>query len=191
MKLIVYINFFYSYLLSLCSRLKFMLGVLFIVFCTTQGVLAHSNMVKSEPEDGQILSESPAQVRAWFSEELETQTSNLRVIDSSGNQVDNGDGGADLDDLEHKTLLVSLPSSLLNGTYTVQWTSVSAEDGDAKNGEFVFIVGSVTAGDESLSQSKPGVATWLVYGAIGLGVIILFAAIFIVFRKRSADNQET
>lgn len=153
-------------------------------------VSAHSELVSSEPEDGQVLSESPSQVRALFSEELETQTSSLQVIDSGGNQVDNGDGGADLDDLEHKTMLVSLPQSLPNGTYTVQWTAVSAEDEDAEQGEFTFVIGSTTTGDDSASQSQPGTTSWPLYGGIGLGIVLIAVVLFYINRQRNLEDKE-
>lgn len=150
-------------------------------------ISAHSEVVSSEPEDGQVLAQSPSQVKALFSEELETQTSTLLVIDSGGNQVDNGDGGADLNNLEHKTMLVSLPPSLPNGTYTVQWTSVSAEDGDAEQGEFTFIVGSAARGDESSSQPQSGATSWLLYGAIGLGIILIVVVLIYLNRQRNVE----
>jgi methionine-rich copper-binding protein CopC len=153
-------------------------------------VSAHSDLVSSEPEDGQVLAQSPVQVMAMFSEELDTQTSTLLVVDSERNQVDNGDGGTDLDDLEHKTILVSLPPALPDGTYTVQWKSVSAEDEDVESGEFTFIVGSATGSDESSSQTPSGASSWLLYGAIGLGVILLVVVLIYVNRQRNVEHQE-
>lgn len=150
-------------------------------------VSAHSEIVQSEPESGQVLEESPDMVSTGFSEELDSQMSSLQVVDSAGLQVDAGDGGLDLDDLEHKTMLVSLPSSLPDGTYTVQWTAVSAEDGDAEEGQFTFIVGIASGSEGLASQSQPmDSGSWLFYGAIGLVVVLLVTAGIFVFRQRNA-----
>lgn len=118
-------------------------------------VSAHGPEVlqKTEPADGAVLEQSPAQVTAWFSDELDTKLSTLQVFDSTGRQVDNGDGGVDLNDPDHATLLVSLPA-LPAGEYTARWT-VTLDDGDSVKGEFTFRVGdkSAVAAESSAPQA--------------------------------------
>lgn len=103
--------------------------------------LAHSVLVKSEPESNAVLEQGPEQVITWFSQELETGLSSIQVFDAEGNQIDNGDGEVDLNDPDHASMLVSLPESLPNGMYIVHWTAVSAADGDTTEGEFSFSMG--------------------------------------------------
>ncbi|MCB0223884.1 MAG: copper resistance protein CopC [Anaerolineae bacterium] len=101
---------------------------------------AHALLIKSEPKNDSVLEQTPDQISAWFSHELETKLSSMQVFDPKGNQVDRGDGSVDLNDSDHASMLVSLPESLPNGPYTVRWTAVSADDGDTTEGEFSFDV---------------------------------------------------
>ncbi len=149
-------------------------------------VSAHGPEVlqKTEPADGVVLEQSPAQVTAWFSDELDTKLSTLQVFDSTGRQVDNGDGGVDLNDPDHATLIVSLPA-LPAGEYTARWT-VTLDDGDSVKGEFTFRVGdkSAIAAKSSASQapapqaatsaqSSSGKSAGLPLGWIAAGLAVL------------------
>lgn len=109
----------------------------------TSGASAHALLTKSVPDDGAILEQAPKQVTASFSEELDSGLSTVRVFNDNGKQVDNGDGGVDLHDPDHTSMLVTLPVSLPEGTFVVRWTAVSAEDGDPTEGQFFFGVGEV------------------------------------------------
>ena len=147
-------------------------------------VSAHALMVRSDPEDGQVLDESPDLVSAWFSQELDSRTSSMRVFDSADRQVDNGDGAVDLNDLEHKLLLVSLPPSVPDGTYTVRWSVVSAEDDDASQGEFTFVVGSGIVAGEPASQASSSNSGIMIAG-IAIGLILIVAVIILLMRRQS------
>lgn len=151
----------------------------------TTTVSAHSGLVKSEPETGASLENSPAQVTAWFSEELDAQSSSLRVFDSQNNQVDNGDGRVDLYDLDHLSMVVNLPP-LQAGTYAVHWVSVSAEDGDAEEGEFTF---SVTNGTDSTESSNPSTGTSTMWLVAGVATILVIAALTMIGVSRRKENS--
>ena len=165
--------------------LLIMIWVLFmaLVFMQISSVKAHSSVVRSEPQSGEVLDKSPAKVTAWFSEELDFEFSTMRVFDSQSNQVDKGDGGVDLNDLDHISLIVSLPP-LASGTYKVAWTAVSAEDGDPTRGDFTFSVSGENAVNGSTSPSESGYSPWVIYGAIALFVIVVFMWFFFL-RKRT------
>ncbi len=139
--------------------------------------LAHALLLKSEPEDEAVLEQAPEQVVAWFSQELDTSFSIFQVFDSQNRQVDNGDGGVDLFDPDHASMIVTLPESLPNGTYLARWTVVSAEDGDLTEGEFSFIVGEASpATDQAAAGQQPAPANdgdSLPLGWIAAGLIIL------------------
>jgi methionine-rich copper-binding protein CopC len=79
---------------------------------------------------------SPAQVRLWFTEQLEPGLSNVRVVNEGGKQVDKGD--AQVDPAAPNQLHVSL-SPLPPGTYKVLWRVLSL-DGHATRGAFAFRV---------------------------------------------------
>jgi copper transport protein len=169
---------------------SFFLGVITLVVIFPSHVSAHALMVRSEPEDGQVLSQSPGIVSAWFSQELETRMSSMRVFDSDGSQIDNGDGGADLNDLEHKLMTVSLPASLPEDTYTVRWSVVSAEDDDSSQGEFTFIVGEGSGAVESVPQTSSPNSGVLIAGiAIG-GLILLIVLLYLIRRQRTPNEAD-
>lgn len=155
--------------------------VVLLVLVTTTTVAAHAGLVKSEPEDGQVLETSPARVTATFSEELDSELSKIRVFDDQNNQVDNGDGSVDLNDLDHLTMEVSLPP-LPAGTYRVDWTSVSAEDGDAEEGEFTFRVGSEDALIGPSTSSANVSSIWILGGVTSFLAFIVF--LWIGFNRR-------
>ncbi|HID50945.1 MAG TPA: copper resistance protein CopC [Anaerolineae bacterium] len=152
-------------------------------------------LLKSEPADGAALPESPAQVTTWFSDEL-AATSTLKVYNLAGKQVDNGDGGVDLNDPDHASMIVSLPP-LDEGVYLVQWTAVLL-DSDTVTGAFTFGVGEAgkasapvtvniatatpTAPESASASGRPAPAIWLI-GGIGL-ILLAGLAGFAIARGR-------
>lgn len=165
-----------------------LLALVMAMLITVSTVSAHSRLVQSEPANGQALDEPPDKVVAWFSEELDSAASEMLVLDDQGRQVDNGDGGVDLNDLDHLTMIVTLPPELPESTYTVHWVAASAEDGDVVEGDFAFTLG-VAFSQSSTSSSVS--ASWLLAGLI---VVILAAAglttVFIRRRRTNTIRQE-
>lgn len=96
---------------------------------------AHALLVRSEPAADAILKAPPPQVRMWFSEDLNAQTSRAVVVDPSNRQRDMGDSHVNSDN--SRELDVSLPL-LPAGTYIVVWRTQSAEDGHIVGGSFIF-----------------------------------------------------
>ncbi|MFN8475475.1 MAG: copper resistance protein CopC [Anaerolineae bacterium] len=113
-------------------------------------VLAHAHYDHSEPADGATVAQSPAVVRAWFTEKLSPPNSYLTVVDSNNQRVDTNDSKVDSNDPTLMT--ISLKPNLPAGTYTVKWHSYSAEDGDQADGTFTFTVG---AGAAAAAAAKP------------------------------------
>ncbi len=68
--------------------------------------------------------------------------------------MDLGDGRVDPDDLERKTMLVTLPP-LPPGDYWVYYLAASAEDGHDEAGSFTFGVGVVPPGRERHALAGP------------------------------------
>lgn len=100
-------------------------------------------VLSSVPENGAIVTQSPPRVEAIFNEEMQTDTSTMRVFNAQGEQVDNGDGGVNLEDPGHASMAVSLPP-LPEGAYTVRW-EVMLLDNDPSIGSFNFFVGDESA----------------------------------------------
>lgn len=154
-------------------------------------------MLSSFPENGAIIAEAPGVITAVYDEELQTETSNLQVFDADGNQVDNKDSGLDLNDPNHASMQVSVPS-LSEGEYTVRW-HVVVLDGDATAGAFNFFVGDqmsasaanfvpIPDGSEvettAVPSAGPNNTLWLVAGIVVTAVFV--GGAFFLFSRRNS-----
>jgi methionine-rich copper-binding protein CopC len=110
-----------------------------LLFASSGHALAHARYDHSDLPPDSMVDGQPFTLKAYFSQEM-TSKSTMTVVDANGTQVDNADGHLDLDDPDRKVMVVTLPA-LPTGVYTVQWNSVSAEDGDSADGTFAFGVG--------------------------------------------------
>ena len=154
--------------------------------------LAHGPevLLRTDPSDGATLEQSPSQVRAWFSAELDTGMSTLQVFDAEGRQVDNGDGGVDLNDPDHASMVVTLPP-LSDGVYTAHWYAV-LDDGDAVEGEFAFAVGNATvaAGQAPATAASSAAGggwplLWVAAGFVGIALVLIVG---LTLRRRTAQR---
>ena len=123
----------------MATRVALLLLALFALASVRTGTAgAHANLERSEPEENAVLAQSPFEIKLYFTEPPELESSHINVLDTSGNRLDN-------DDLhEHndpKVLSVTVPA-LPDGTYTVAWKAISAVDGHATAGTFAFTVGA-------------------------------------------------
>lgn len=179
---------YYRYVMLLALGLALLALVL-----SVRRAAAHSpELVKSDPPNGAVLKQAPTQVTAWFSEELITGQSTLQVFDSTGRQVDNGDGGVDLNDPDHASMIVKLPA-LPNGAYAARW-QVVLEDGDTTDGEFTFSVGEAAPIATRTPASERAPANdgfnWPVGGImVSLGALLIILIIGLILRSRSARDN--
>jgi copper transport protein len=98
----------------------------------------HAFVTDSNPSQSQSTSVSPKQVDVFFSEPVDLRYSSIKVLDSTGKQVDLGQvhyKGSDESSME-----VSVPV-LKAGTYTVSTNVLSQIDGHVTDNAFVFGVG--------------------------------------------------
>lgn len=156
-------------------------------------------LLASFPENGMILSQSPEVITAVFNEEMQSSTSNIQVFDADGNQVDNGNGGVDLNDPNHASMLVNVPA-LAGGAYTVRWQVVLL-DGDATAGAFNFFVGDEAAADAArfapisneaevtgtaVANTAPNNTLWLAAGILLTALFI--GGAFFIFNGRNSST---
>jgi methionine-rich copper-binding protein CopC len=112
-------------------------GLVAILFLALQThARAHALLDHAEPKVGSTVTNSPAEIKIWFTQNLEPAFSTLELQDAQGKEVDKKD--AQLDDKDKSLFLVSLPS-LPAGTYTVIWHAVSV-DTHKTQGRFEFTV---------------------------------------------------
>jgi methionine-rich copper-binding protein CopC len=180
------------------SAKAFLLTVLLLATAVSL-VSAHAiSLLRSDPDNGSILAQSPAEVHAWFGEEMKTGVSTLQVFSAAGQRVDNGDGGVNLNDPDHASMVVTLPP-LPDGEYLVRWYVVLLDD-DASESSFNFYVGdeaaaasanfTAAASEVFYYQAEEDVAennlvVWLVVGGV-LGLGLLAAAVLTTRRKPAA-----
>jgi copper resistance protein C len=97
---------------------------------------AHAFLDHADPKVGSTVTNSPTQIKIWFTQSLEPAFSAAEVKDAKGKQVDKKD--MRLDDKDKSLMIIPLPP-LPDGTYTVTWHAVSV-DTHRTQGHFQFTV---------------------------------------------------
>ena len=116
---------------------------------------AHADYDRSVPAADSVVDTAPAIVEIWFTQEIGSGGTVVRVLGPDGAQVDLGDTTLDLFDPERKRVTVSLQSNLAPGTYTVEWTTLSAEDGESGSGTFAFTIAGAAATPSASPEASP------------------------------------
>ncbi len=119
-------------------KLRSLLIALIIALLTSGVVLAHADIVRSDPAANAVLEQAPSQVTIEFTEAVEPRLSRIDVLYDDGTTADNGDTTRDPNN--SKVLHVSLKDSRA-GTYIVSWRALSEADGHVTSGSFVYSVG--------------------------------------------------
>jgi copper transport protein len=140
---------------------------------------AHATLESTVPARGAQLAKAPAQVEFHFDEAVEAAFGALRVFDSQGRPVQEGDAFHPDGDGSH--VAVRLKPGLKDGTYTATYRVISA-DGHPVSSGFVFSVGdagpagksvdSLLAGESTgpITDSAFAVVRAVQYAAIALGL---------------------
>ncbi|MFF8591647.1 copper resistance CopC/CopD family protein [Streptomyces sp. NPDC015220] len=134
---------------------------------------AHAALTGSDPRQGVVVAEAPAQVSLTFSEEVAMSDDSLRVLDPEGERVDAGKpynaGGT--------TYSVRLRGGLAKGTYTVAYQVVSA-DSHPVAGAYTFSVGAPSKTSVAVGgQEAGGGVVGLLYG---LGRYVSYAGFIVL-----------
>ncbi len=127
-----------------------------LLACIIAGVFplaawAHAFLDHAQPKVGASVDAAPAEVKIWFTEEIEPDFSTIQVLDSTGKQVDKKDFHRDAAD--KKLGIISLPA-LPAGTYKVVWQVVST-DTHKTNGDFTFTAKSPSLPPATAPSSSP------------------------------------
>ena len=175
-------------------------GVLMSLFAGVAVVTtasAHAEPESANPPIGGTVTAAPTEVEVVFSQEVVRQgeDSSITVIDSAGTNVSTGP--SEVDDVDRTVIRVGLQPSLPNGVYTVQWRTVSAADGDASSGSFVFTIDvaaaatstevetpSIEETEEATAEETPeaatdedndddGIPTWVIALAVVGGIVVI------------------
>jgi copper resistance protein C len=151
--------------------------------------LAHAELLRATPADGETLSEQPGQVRLVFDEPVRAEFDPVKVTDEEGDRVDGEDARALSGDPD---VVVASLDVLPEGSYTVEWRITSA-DGDPISGGYGFAVdaSAAVAEDDGAGSGRveeetggPGLGVAL---GVALGVVLavgLAAGGFVLLSRR-------
>ena len=134
-------------------------------------VAAHEELVASEPAAGAAIEAPPTEVVLTFSGELEPE-SGFVVLDAAGDEV--GTGELDLDVAERNILRGDVVIAD-DGTYTVSWTAVAADE-HPEEGTYTFVVGAAEQPNTALGHSSAAVPA-------GLALLVLAVLAGLVRRQ--------
>jgi len=144
--LIVKLTLLLSYMDKFSSKLSFQIILTIAIISSIVFVIpnipnsyAHAFVTKSDPAQGKSLATQPSKVDVYFSDPIDIRYSQLKVLNSSLNEVQQNDLHYINDD--QSTLSVSLPSGLRDGIYTITTKVLDQTDGHVTKDAIVFAIG--------------------------------------------------
>ena len=162
---------------------RVVLGVCLTLGCLLMWAVpagAHAAVVSSSPAQGQRLAHPPRAVTITFDQPVKPDDGGVVVLNSSGQDVDEGGSTHPAPD----TLQATLSHALPNGAYVANYT-VTSVDGHIVSGGIVFLVGNAQPGSiGSLTRTPTSAATWYdrggqfftYVGVLGAGGLAFFLA---------------
>src|SRR6266516_825331 len=156
------------------------LGLLFVIggiaaahgsASTHATVPAHAKVYKAIPTIGSTITQAPTTVTVFTLENMVPgpSKSNLWVYDPAGDLISQGNVQVALNNPREMSIAIKAAG---NGIYVVRWITVSAEDGDADEGAFVFTV-------KPASTAQPATSNRTTTTAAGTGVTPLWVPIVV------------
>jgi copper transport protein len=147
---------------------------------------AHAVLRSSDPARGATLDAAPKQVSLTFTEQPDSALSIVRVLNSSGGEVQRG--RAKPVPADRLTLAIALREGLGDGVYTVSWRVVSRVDGHLTAGSFSFGVGEapkIVPGEERATETPAPTplsvaGRWALYAGLALLVGYAVAGTFVL-----------
>jgi len=113
---------------------------------------AHAVLLRSDPPSGAVLASAPESVRLWFSEDIASVLTSVRLVDQRGQPV----SGTQLSAADAREVELTLPQ-LDSGAYAVVWRVIAEDDGHQTSGTIAFSVGSRASPPPPVSAtSSPG-----------------------------------
>jgi len=159
--------------------------IVITLFGTTTQVFAHATPIMYEPQSMSLLEIAPNVVRIHFSERIEPTASDIAVLGPDGTRVSIGSAAVERSDSRFFSVGMNNAGQ---GTYTVTWQVVSADDGHFTKGAFTFSVGKATAVSVGTAQIQiqhittipQATVMWieLLGQALLLGALLLYIGIW-------------
>src|SRR5580700_8193809 len=107
----------------------FLLSLVFLI--VPDLAFAHATPILYSPAASSVLSKVPSEVQIHFSERIEPRVSSITVLGPDGSRVNMAD--SQVDPADPRVFGVNLKDAG-NGTYTVSWQVISADDGHFSKG---------------------------------------------------------
>jgi copper transport protein len=150
------------------SRLAFIV-VLLTAWLSSSFAFAHASLVRAEPADGAMLSETPKVLKLTFNEPVSVLV--MRLIGPSGEVV------APTAVAENNVVTIT-PPQLRRGSHVLSWRVVSA-DGHPVGGSFVFSIGAASGSSVAASSNTTALsALWAVKFAIYVAMVLGIGGVF-------------
>jgi len=130
---------------------------LLILVIGVPSAYAHPFLLDSEPSQAVNAPIGTTQIITKYSEAVEINFSELKVFDSNGNQIDNGDTAY----YEGESSLVITTQPLEDGTYTVTSKVLSKVDGHLVRAAIIFGVGEAQVNASLLESQDESETTFL------------------------------
>jgi copper resistance protein C len=145
-------------------------------------VLAHAELVSSDPADGTVMAGPPTTITLTFSEGLDSAKSSIELIGPDGATVATAKPASDGDE----TMTVG-GLSLTAGSYSVKWTSVSL-DTDILRGTVSFTVGQGASGAPTTTgdgAAPGGNGSDVVLPIVAALVLVAVVGAYVIRRSRN------
>lgn len=127
------------------------------LLATPNGAGAHAFLRDSDPAANAVLPTAPAELTLRFTEPLEQSYSRADLYDGAGTILDGAAFRFGPDG--YTVVLVTPPSGLANGTYSVLWRTLSTADGHTAQGYVPFTVGTDRDVTTVVAPAAPAVST--------------------------------
>jgi copper transport protein len=155
--------------IALCACLVALLGL-------PRDASAHAYLDRSDPSANAILPTAPPSFTLAFTERLEPDASSAWLVDHTGATIP----GTAFQITDPKQMVVTLPSSLSNGTYSIVWKDISADDGHPATGYIPFTIGTaadIQTVNISSVDTDTGAPQWLRTTSRWVAFLGLFACV--------------
>jgi len=153
-------------------------------------VEAHAELQRSIPPADSVLVAPPENLQFWFSEKVATDPipPAVTVFDENGNKLDTISVQVDPNDPRH---VIAEVTGFSTGTYTINWSEQSADDGHSLSGTFGFRIGTGRApGAATVSGEKPAIWAVLVRWLTFLGASTAAAGLIWIGSTALVDPDE-
>jgi copper transport protein len=150
--------------------------VTLLLWATIDSVMAHAQLLESNPAPGSTLDAPPTEIRLTFDEPIGADSR----INLFNNAFYAQTGVESFVDPQNPNQLVATLPPLARGIYNVNWTAVSA-DGHPVSGSFRFQIGEIEANLDDGTRSNE----WFL--PFFIGGLLLFGLVFVIGRKRAAE----